>query len=283
MASLRLGRDHLDAESEETLQQVRRRLLDVSETSSCIQGVAKWLTRFEDLSKEIVGVWTNTFDEETGNQLPLLWLCNEVCQNLRKTRSKFPEHWGAVLPRCILAYSSRGSKERGHALRLLKIWKSRKVFQIKVIERVQKKLESSELKKSTLGKRKRSLTKRESPLHSSSTQVHPVVQALEHVEEKAPVDLRIALKAAALYPLLNSEKLSGRPELIKKARFVLQTNLSRLREQISRREQFMKVLQICLEDQRELINRAQADAEVCQKHLDACPSPSASVRHAHES
>jgi len=271
------SRGHLDAESEETLQQVRRRLIDVSEARSSIQGVAKWLIRFEDLAKEIVGVWTNTFEEETDQQLPLLWLCNEVCQNLRKTRSKFPEHWRAALPRCILAYSSRGSKEKDHALRLLKIWKTRKVFENIFIERIRRQMEDSEQKRSSLGKRRRSsLTKKESPSPSSSTQGHPVVQALKQAEEKAPVDRRIAMKAAALYPIINSGDLSGRPEVIKKTRFVLETNLLRLQEQINRREAFMKVLQVCLEDQRELIQRAQADAQICQKYLEACPSPTAS-------
>mmetsp|Transcript_17253 Transcript_17253/g.27552 ORF Transcript_17253/g.27552 Transcript_17253/m.27552 type:complete len:282 (+) Transcript_17253:89-934(+) len=271
------SRGHLDAESEETLQQVRRRLIDVSEARSSIQGVAKWLIRFEDLAKEIVGVWTNTFEEETDQQLPLLWLCNEVCQNLRKTRSKFPEHWRAALPRCILAYSSRGSKEKDHALRLLKIWKTRKVFENTFIERIRRQMEDSEQKRSSLGKRRRSsLTKKESPSPSSSTQGHPVVQALKQAEEKAPVDRRIAMKAAALYPIINSGDLSGRPEVIKKTRFVLETNLLRLQEQINRREAFMKVLQVCLEDQRELIQRAQADAQICQKYLEACPSPTAS-------
>mmetsp|Transcript_24496 Transcript_24496/g.34050 ORF Transcript_24496/g.34050 Transcript_24496/m.34050 type:complete len:282 (-) Transcript_24496:130-975(-) len=271
------SRGHLDAESEETLQQVRRRLIDVSEARSSIQGVAKWLIRFEDLAKEIVGVWTNTFEEETDQQLPLLWLCNEVCQNLRKTRSKFPEHWRAALPRCILAYSSRGSKEKDHALRLLKIWKTRKVFENTFIERIRRQMEDSEQKRSSLGKRRRSsLTKKESPSPSSSTQGHPVVQALKQAEEKAPVDRRIAMKAAALYPIINSGDLSGRPEVIKKTRFVLETNLLRLQEQINRREAFMKVLQVCLEDQRELIQRVQADAQICQKYLEACPSPTAS-------
>eukprot|EP00466_Bigelowiella_natans_P012491 jgi/Bigna1/85774/estExt_fgenesh1_pg.C_60082 len=261
------SRGHLDAESEETLQQVRRRLIDVSEARSSIQGVAKWLIRFEDLAKEIVGVWTNTFEEETDQQLPLLWLCNEVCQNLRKTRSKFPEHWRAALPRCILAYSSRGSKEKDHALRLLKIWKTRKVFENIFIERIRRQMEDSEQKRSSLGKRRRSsLTKKESPSPSSSTQGHPVVQALKQAEEKAPVDRRIAMKAAALYPIINSGDLSGRPEvdstIVLSLLLVPKIDNISGTEQINRREAFMKVLQVCLEDQRELIQRAQADAQV---------------------
>lgn len=106
------------------------KLAKLNNTQQCIETLSHWCIYHRKNAEQIVQTWDKQFHSSgKEQQVPFLYLANDILQNSKRNGTEFVEEFWKVLPGALKDVTENGD-DRGKkvASRLVDIWQERKVF-----------------------------------------------------------------------------------------------------------------------------------------------------------
>lgn len=106
------------------------KLSKLNSTQQCIETLSHWCIFHRSKAELVVTTWDKQFhNSEMAQQVPLLYLANDILQNSKRKGNEFVTEFWKVLPSALKAVVDKGD-DRGKNVvsRLVNIWEERRVF-----------------------------------------------------------------------------------------------------------------------------------------------------------
>ncbi|PAN40332.1 hypothetical protein PAHAL_7G307200 [Panicum hallii] len=106
------------------------KLAKLNNTQQCIETLSHWCIYHRKNAEQIVQTWDKQFHSSSKEQqVPFLYLANDILQNSKRNGTEFVEEFWKVLPGALKDVTENGD-DRGKkvASRLVDIWQERRVF-----------------------------------------------------------------------------------------------------------------------------------------------------------
>jgi len=119
-----------------TVSALEKKLSELNETAISIQQLSLWLVHHKKHFNTIVGTWQEELVRSPiGRKLTVLYLANDVVQNIRKTKSELLVEWGNKMIETFnhLASVPFDDRTSDRIKRLILIWEQRQIFDKKLI------------------------------------------------------------------------------------------------------------------------------------------------------
>lgn len=192
-------------------------------------------------------------------KLTLLYLCNDVVQNSKKSAPEYTDYFARVLPKVFEVFRDASPKEKSKVDRVLGIWKERRSFDADLCADLSNYLGSSGNSAAVSKKRKK-------PHEGAPAEgpKHPVVSALELLQQGAVMDAVISAKAEELF------RTFDRVDSMVKRQRAMETmtqHHARLITLINRRTELKQLLLESAKSQQSAIDREIANLATCESYI----------------
>jgi regulator of Ty1 transposition protein 103 len=122
-----------------------KKLAELTSTQQSVQTLSLWLIHHRRHSKHIVSIWLDQLKHTDSNErkLTLIYLANDILQNSRKKGDEYLNEFSTVLNEAIQSSASTADDKTKFTLeRILNIWKDRKIYPDKTIDKFKATLHS---------------------------------------------------------------------------------------------------------------------------------------------
>ncbi|GFY48504.1 regulation of nuclear pre-mRNA domain-containing protein 2 [Trichonephila inaurata madagascariensis] len=126
------------------IEKLEKKFASLTKSRESIQAVSGWIMHYKDCCEEIVEQWYNALSKDA-NALVMFYVANDVIQNCgKKKATQYREAFSKVLEKAV--FLEKVKEIKSDVSRLLSLWKDRNIYDEAFSNRLENKLNSTEIK-----------------------------------------------------------------------------------------------------------------------------------------